>query len=241
MLADRVRIGRNKEKDDEEFFLDFEPLFIEQVGGVWMLTTQTVTIPQDCGLWMNIEATVLPPSGVSMDWYRNGDYIRHSSANNWGNPYVEFLQGDSLYIQGLNNSSSSDFIGTVKLHLNSPDGVVVAQFDFNLPMRSSGDCFLTTTMVNYYSKADNCPELMAMRTLRSHSGHKYPDVLDEYHRVSPLIIQGIERTGQQNYYYSMIKDVVDKIVAWVANEEWEKAETAYLDLYYYLKERFEVV
>lgn len=238
MLADRVRIGRNKEKDDEEFLLDFEPLFIEQLAGMWTLTTQTVTIPQDCGLWMNIETTALPSGGATMNWYRNDEFIQHGSANNWGNPYVEFLQGDSLYIRGQNASSSSDFIGTVKLHLNSPDGVVVAQFDFNLPMMS--DCFLTTAMVDYYGKADNCPELMAMRTLRSHSGHKYQDVLEEYSQMSPIIIRGIEQSEDKDYYYNMIKDVVDNVVIWVANEKWEEAETAYLDLYYYLKERFEV-
>ena len=235
MLADRVRIGRNKEKDDEEFLLDFEPLIIEQVGEIWILTTQTVTMPQDCGLWMNIE-TALPLSGVSMDWYRNDKHIQHDSGNNWGNPYVEFLQGDSLYIRGLNSSSSSDFIGTVKLHLNSPDGVVVAQFDFNLPMMSG--CFLTTAMVGYFNKADDGIELTAMRELRSHSGYKYQDVLKEYSQMSPIIIRGIEQSEDKNYYYNMIKDVVDNIVILVANEEWEKAETAYLDLYYYLKIKF---
>jgi len=120
----------------------------------------------------------------------------------------------------------------------SPDGVVVAQFDFNLPMVP--DCFLTTAMVDYYGKSDNGPELMAMRTLRSHSGHKYPDVLDEYHRVSLQIIQGIEQSGQQEYYYGMIKNVVENIVAWVANEEWQQAEHAYLNLYNWLKNEFQI-
>ncbi len=36
----------------------------------------------------------------------------------------------------------------------------------------------------------------------------------------------------------MIKDVVDNIVILVVNEKWEEAETFYLDLYYYLKEKF---
>ena len=92
--------------------------------------------------------------------------------------------------------------------------------------------------MGYFGKESDGIGLNSMRRLRSHSEHKYQDLLDEYCRISPLIIQGIERTGQQNYYYSMIKDVVDNIVIWVADEEWEKAETAYLNLYYYLKEKF---
>ena len=102
-------------------------------------------------------------------------------------------------------------------------------------------CYLTTAMVGYFNKADDGIELTAMRELRSHSGYKYQDVLEEYSQASPIIIRGIEQSEDKDYYYNMIKDVVDNIVIWVADEEWEEAETAYLDLYYYLKERFEVV
>ena len=101
-------------------------------------------------------------------------------------------------------------------------------------------CYLTTAMVGYFGKDDDGIELNSMRALRSHSGHKYQDVLDEYCRISPLIIQGIEQSGQQEYYYGMIKDVVENIVARVANEEWQQAEQAYLDLYNWLKNEFQI-
>lgn len=101
-----------------------------------------------------------------------------------------------------------------------------------------GSCYLTTAMVGYFNKADDGIELIAMRELRSHSGYKYQDVLKEYAQISPIIIRGIEQSEDKDYYYNMIKDVVDNIVILVVNEEWEKAETAYLDLYYYLKEKF---
>ncbi|HZK00296.1 MAG TPA: hypothetical protein VFC79_09820 [Tissierellaceae bacterium] len=104
--------------------------------------------------------------------------------------------------------------------------------------KESGGCYLTTAMVGYFNKADDGIELTAMRELRSHSGYKYQDVLEEYYQASPIIIRGIEQSEDKDYYYSMIKDVVDSIVIWVADEEWERAETAYLDLYYYLKEKF---
>ena len=103
--------------------------------------------------------------------------------------------------------------------------------------KDGGGCYLTTAMVGYFDKDDNGVELTAMRELRSHSGYKYQDVLKEYAQVSPIIIRGIEQSENKDYYYNMIKDVVDNIVIWVADEEWEKAETAYLDLYYYLKEK----
>lgn len=104
--------------------------------------------------------------------------------------------------------------------------------------KESGGCYLTTAMVGYFNKADDGIELTAMRELRSHSGYKYQDVLEEYAQVSPIIIQSIEQSEDKDYYYNMIKDVVDNIVIWVASEEWEKAEIAYLNLYYELKEKF---
>lgn len=215
------------------FWLEFEPLFIE--GG--RLTTQTVTIPQDCGLWMNIE-TALLPVGASMSWYRNDEYIQHDSGNNWGNPYVEFLQGDSLYIRGANISSSSDFIGTVKLHLNSPDGVVVAQFDFNLPMMPA--CFLTTACVNHYGKSDNGPELTAMRKLREHYIDKsgYKELIDEYYHLSAQIIKAIEAEKDPGAIYSAIYESVKTCENAVASGHWAKAHDEYLSMYYRLVEKY---
>jgi len=220
------------------FWLEFEPLFIEQVGGLaWTLTTQTVTIPQDCGLWMNIE-TALLPAVANMNWYRNDEYIQHDAANNWGNPYVEFLQGDSLYIKGGNYSSNSDFIGTVKLHLNSPDGVVVAQFDFNLPMMP--ECFLTTAMVDYYGKSDNGPELTAMRKLREHYIDKpgYKELIDEYYHLSAQIIKAIEAEKDPGAIYSAIYESVKTCENAVASGHWAKAHDEYLSMYYRLVEKY---
>ena len=98
-------------------------------------------------------------------------------------------------------------------------------------------CYLTTAMVGYFNKADDGIELNSMRKLREYYKDKHADTLAEYYQVSPLIIDGIEQSSNKEYYYNMIKDVVDNIVIWVADEEWERAEAAYLDLYYYLKEK----
>jgi len=135
--------------------------------------------------------------------------------------------------------------GVITVREGSSVGDIIYRDGFRLLTEGGpgggGDCYLTTAMVGYFNKADDGIELTAMRELRSHSGYKYQDVLEEYAQVSPIIIRGIEQSEDKDYYYNMIKDVVDNIVIWVADEEWERAETAYLDLYYYLKERFEVV
>ena len=130
--------------------------------------------------------------------------------------------------------------GEFILRRGSATGEILYKQYYDVTVGTELSCYLTTAMVGYFGKDDDGIELNSMRALRSHSGHKYPDVLDEYHRVSPLIIQGIEQSGQQEYYYGMIKNVVENIVAWVANEEWEKAEQAYLNLYNWLKNEFQI-
>jgi hypothetical protein len=136
--------------------------------------------------------------------------------------------------------ADAEIEGVITVREGSSVGDIIYRDSFRLLTEGAG-CYLTTAMVGYFNKADDGIELTAMRELRSHSGYKYQDVLKEYTQVSPIIIRGIEQSEDKDYYYNMIKDVVDNIVILVANKKWEEAETAYLDLYYYLKERFEVV
>ena len=225
----------------KNFCLIFE--FVERVVEYPPVTyyaylSNTVILPEDCTLYIhdNNERA----EWIDWWWIKNDEKIRagNSDLATIENPYVSFNEGDSLAFDVDSLISAQGDILDVELRLNSEDGVPVGYL--YVEIRPSENCFLTTAMVNYYGKADNCPELMAMRTLRSHSGHKYPDVLDEYHRVSPQIIQGIEQSNQEEFYYREIRGVVENIVNWVADEEWEKAETAYLNLYYELKKSLEV-
>ena len=128
--------------------------------------------------------------------------------------------------------------GEFILRRGSATGEILYKQYYDCHVGEEGGCYLTTAMVGYFNKADDGIELTAMRELRSHSGYKYQDVLEEYAQVSPIIIRGIEQSEDKDYYYNMIKDVVDNVVIWGANEEWEKAEIAYLNLYYELKEKF---
>lgn len=143
-------------------------------------------------------------------------------------------------IYSNNLIADAEVEGVITVREGSSVGDIIYRDSFRI-LTEGASCYLTTAMVGYFNKADDGIELTAMRELRSHSGYKYQDVLKEYAQISPIIIRGIEQSEDKGYYYNMIKDVVDNIVILVANEEWEKAETAYLDLYYYLKERFEVV
>ena len=217
--------------DDEEFLLDFVVQY-DDTGAVFY--TNTVTVPKDCVLYMDVNGT----ENVDFDWIVNGETIRGWAGSGltaeWLNRTISVKKGDTLSITGV-GILETELRDTMVLRLDDANGAKVAEFDFVLEPLS---CYLTTAMVGYFNKADDGIELTAMRELRSHSGYKYQDVLEEYAQMSPIIIRGIEQSEDKDYYYNMIKDVVDNIVIWVADEEWERAETAYLDLYYYLKEKF---
>jgi hypothetical protein len=167
--------------------------------------------------------------------------LPHTGSGMYYKTIEEIPRGKLGYYLRIWSSSFADaeVEGVITVREGSSVGDIIYRDNFRLLTESM--CYLTTAMVGYFNKADDGIELTAMRELRSHSGYKYQDVLEEYYQASPIIIRGIEQSENKDYYYNMIKDVVDNIVIWVADKEWGKAETAYLDLYYYLKERFEVV
>jgi hypothetical protein len=170
------------------------------------------------------------------------DALPHTKSGTYYKTIEETPRGKLGYYLSIvsNLIADAEIEGVITVREGSSVGDIIYRDGFRL-LTEGPACYLTTAMVGYFNKADDGIELTAMRELRSHSGYKYQDVLEEYAQMSPIIIRGIEQSEDRDYYYNMIKDVVDNIVIWVANEEWEKAETAYLDLYYYLKERFEVV
>ena len=164
--------------------------------------------------------------------------LPHTGSGTYYKTIEETPRGKLGYYLSIisNLIADAEVEGVITVREGSSVGDIIYRDGFRLLTENT--CYLTTAMVGYFGKDDNGVELTAMRELRSHSGYKYQDVLEEYYQVSPIIIRGIEKSENKDYYYNMIKDVVDNIVVWVANEKWEEAETPYLDLYYYLKEKF---
>ena len=127
---------------------------------------------------------------------------------------------------------------TMKIIIKSDnnEGEVVYQTYYDAFLEFSS-CYLTTTMVNYYGKADDGIELTAMRKLREKYQDKHKETLENYYKDSVTIINEIERLDMEEHYYNYIKSVVDDIVILIDNEEWGVAEQLYLNLYYELKKK----
>ncbi|HZJ99513.1 MAG TPA: hypothetical protein VFC79_05885 [Tissierellaceae bacterium] len=194
-------------------------------SGVSLVSSKTIDVDDNNKSYIDDNERVfqaLPHSGSG----RNYKTIEETPAGKLG----YFLRIGSALI------ADAEVEGVITVREGSSVGDIIYRDSFRL-LTEGLNCYLTTAMVGYFNKADDGIELTAMRELRSHSGYKYQDVLEEYAQVSPIIIRGIEQSENKDYYYNMIKDVVDNIVIWVDDEEWERAETAYLELYCYLKKK----
>lgn len=145
--------------------------------------------------------------------------------------------GYYLRISATSLIADAEVEGVITVREGSSVGDIIYRDGFHIFIENSS-CYLTTAMVGYFNKADDGIELTAMRELRERYKYKHSITLTEYERVSPHIIHGIEQSGDRDYWYSEIKKIVDSIVIWVANNEWERAEVAYLSLYYKLKRLF---
>lgn len=265
MLANRVRMGMVGYKNDKEFLLDFGEILegkiaIGNLTGIDGASSSDIAdIPSDLfplyyDGWHEFYDYNPPINDSFPNFHIQYDtetsvnahhaFISYNSDGSMvENRLFEYSNSYKNYRIIIGNFFLTQTVGVKGefiLRKGSATGEILYKQYYDVTV-GIDNCYLTTAMVGYFNKADDGIELTAMRKLRSHSGYKYQDVLAEYYQVSPTIIRGIEQSEDKDYYYNMIKDVVDNIVIWVASEEWEKAEIAYLNLYYYLKERFEVV
>lgn len=108
--------------------------------------------------------------------------------------------------------------------------------------KTNSDCFLTSAMVDYYGKADDCEELTVLRSFRDSYMRKSADgdkLIKEYYEVAPKIVECINASGKKEKNYQYISEVVDKCVKLIALQENERALTEYKFMVENLSKEFE--
>ena len=263
VLANRVRMGVVGYKNNKEFLLDFGEILegkvqIDSMTFDGAISSVITEIPSDLfplyydgwhefydyqppinyafpNFYIQYATETQEDVFHAFIWYRNDGSMEEDRLFEYDNSYHNYriVIGNPLLV-----TQTVGVKGEFILRKGGATGEILYKQYYDVTVGSKGSCYLTTAMVGYFNKADDGIELTAMRELREYYKDKHADTLAEYYQVSPLIIDGIEQSGNKDYYYNMIKDVVDNIVIWVADEEWGKAETAYLNLYYELKEKF---
>ncbi|MBR0190024.1 MAG: hypothetical protein IJQ23_06530 [Clostridia bacterium] len=81
--------------------------------------------------------------------------------------------------------------------------------------KSSSGCFLTSALVHYLGKKDDCEELTLLRAFRDNYMKSFDEgrkLVEEYYEVAPKIVSAIETSDKRKEYYSDINDTVSACI-----------------------------
>lgn len=96
-------------------------------------------------------------------------------------------------------------------------------------------CFITTACVEHQGLPDDCAELQTLRKYRDilvEKDDEFRGKILEYYRKAPLIIQGIERTGDSGTIYdNLYHKMICPCVSLLDDGRLEEAKALYLDCY----------
>lgn len=108
---------------------------------------------------------------------------------------------------------------------------------------SGSSCFLTSAMVGYYGKADDCEELTVLRTFRDgymKTAEDGEELIKEYYAIAPEIVERINSCDKKDKYYKYISETVEKCVKLIALKENERALIEYKFMVENLKKEFAI-
>ena len=107
----------------------------------------------------------------------------------------------------------------------------------------NGGCYLTEACVSHKGMPDNCYELMMLRKFRD--GYMQQDEersqdVKSYYRLAPPIVEAIQAqtSSYQSIVYEKIYQVIQRCVAYIENNQPEKAYLEYKDMATGLSKRF---
>ena len=107
--------------------------------------------------------------------------------------------------------------------------------------RNTETCFLTSACVGYMGKADDCKELTALRNFRDTYMKSTPEgreLVEEYYRIAPTIVENIDASPDRAKIYDGIYKTVEKCVALIENKEYEQTMTEYKNMVLRLQKDF---
>lgn len=107
--------------------------------------------------------------------------------------------------------------------------------------KSSGGCYITTACVTNEGLTDDCRELMVLREFRD----KYvserkggPELIEEYYKTAPLIIEQINKRENFSEIYTVIYSDIKKAVSLIDNKMYLSAFELYCNVVRNLKNEF---
>lgn len=106
---------------------------------------------------------------------------------------------------------------------------------------SSGGCFITSACCNYKGFPDNCYELTVLRKYRDTFLKKTKhgkDLINEYYRIAPSIVECINSHPDKETIYSDIYERISKCVSLIEKNELEIVCKLYEQMVTELKSKY---
>ena len=108
---------------------------------------------------------------------------------------------------------------------------------------NDGGCFLTTACIQSKNLPDNCTELMTLRNFRDTylcSTPEGKELIDEYYRIAPFIVQKINSDKNKNKYYDEIYSTIVRCVKFINLGQNAEATNLYYEMTRSLQKQFAV-
>ena len=107
---------------------------------------------------------------------------------------------------------------------------------------SSGGCCITDATVNYMGLKDDCDELETLRKYRDllvEDDPEFREVVLEYYRTAPIIVQKINKSQNKNVRLdSIFKDLVTPVIGLLKENKIDEAKALYIERYNALKKEY---
>lgn len=102
-------------------------------------------------------------------------------------------------------------------------------------------CFLTTACVHYANKTDDCYELTLLRNFRDTyviSLINGKELLDEYYRTAPIIVNKINNSENRESEYKMMLNEISRIITKIEENNSSDAVLEYTQMFDRLRKAY---
>ena len=160
-----------------------------------------------------------------------------SFVNNESNDYIDNLRGR------LQHYYKYYCLGNLKESLQRIWSIYEPRVEKEKSENKSSGCYVTTSMCKYLRKRDDCYELTILRGFRDNWLCYQPngkDLIKEYYRYAPSIVDKLNLAPDKDIIYGQIKKCIYTCLAYIWSNQFEKAKSMYIFMIRLLSNKFKL-
>lgn len=115
------------------------------------------------------------------------------------------------------------------------------KWKYKIDVEDTDGCYITTACIETKGLPDNCLELTVLREFRDKYIKKLPngkEIIDEYYKTTPKIVEKINKTPNSKEIYSKLYDKILDSVNMIKSGKFHEAFKHYYSIVDDLKNRF---